>query len=92
MHELSIDESIVRVAGDPADGRRVAKVYVKVGHLRQVVHLALSFSFDLVAHGTPVERSLTSARTGRGMDEWRSSGSRGVTPAELGRRRPAPVR
>ncbi len=28
---------------------------MKVGHLRQVVPSALSFSFDLVAQGTPVE-------------------------------------
>jgi hydrogenase nickel incorporation protein HypA/HybF len=28
---------------------------LKVGHLRQVVPSALSFSFDLVARGTPVE-------------------------------------
>ncbi len=55
MHELSIAESIVRVAGDHANGRRVTKVYVKVGHLRQVVPSALAFSFELVAQGTPVE-------------------------------------
>ncbi|CAN5427470.1 MAG: hydrogenase maturation nickel metallochaperone HypA [Actinomycetota bacterium] len=55
MHELSIAEAIVAVAGRQADGRRVTKVHVKVGHLRQVVPSALSFSFGLVAEGTPVE-------------------------------------
>jgi hydrogenase nickel incorporation protein HypA/HybF len=30
-------------------------VYLKVGHLRQVVPSALAFSFELVAQGTPVE-------------------------------------
>lgn len=55
LHELSIAESIVRIASRQADGRRVTKVWMKVGHLRQVVPSALSFSFELVAEGTPVE-------------------------------------
>lgn len=55
MHELSIAESVVRIAGNQAEGRRVTKVWMKVGHLRQVVPSALSFSFELVAEGTPVE-------------------------------------
>ena len=55
MHELAIAESIVQIAGRHANGRRVTKVQLKVGHLRQVVPSALSFSFELVAHDTPVE-------------------------------------
>ncbi len=55
MHELSIAESVVRIARNQADGRRVVKVQMKVGHLRQVVPSALAFSFELVAEGTPVE-------------------------------------
>ena len=55
MHELSIAESVVRIAGRQADGRRVTKVQMKVGYLRQVVPSALAFSFGLVAEGTPVE-------------------------------------
>lgn len=55
MHELSIAESVVQIASSQADGRRVTKVWMKVGHLRQVVPSALSFSFELVAEGTPVE-------------------------------------
>ena len=55
MHELSIAESVVRVASRHARGRRVTKVTVKVGHLRQVVPTALEFAFELVAHGTAVE-------------------------------------
>ena len=45
----------MEIAARHAGGRRVTKVYLKVGHLRQVVPSALSFSFDLVAQGTPVE-------------------------------------
>ncbi len=55
MHELAIAESVVQIASRHANGRRVTKVQLKVGHLRQVVPSALSFSFELVAHDTPVE-------------------------------------
>ncbi len=55
MHELAIAEALVGVACDHADGRRVTRVDVKVGHLRQVVPSALEFSFQLVADGTVVE-------------------------------------
>jgi hydrogenase nickel incorporation protein HypA/HybF len=55
LHELSIADSVVQIASRHADGRRVTKVHLKVGHLRQVVPSALAFSFELVAEGTPVE-------------------------------------
>jgi hydrogenase nickel incorporation protein HypA/HybF len=55
LHELAIAESVVQIADRHADGRRVTKVYLKVGHLRQVVPSALAFSFELVAQGTPIE-------------------------------------
>ena len=55
MHELAIAESIVRIAAAHAAGRRVSRVDLRVGHLRQVVPSALAFSFELVAAGTAVE-------------------------------------
>jgi len=55
MHELSIAQAIVYVAARNAGGSRVTRVYVQIGHLRQVVPSALEFSFELCAHGTPVE-------------------------------------
>jgi hydrogenase nickel incorporation protein HypA/HybF len=55
MHELSIAEAVVDIAVRHADGRPVAAVELKVGHLRQVVPSALEFAFELVAQGTPVE-------------------------------------
>ena len=55
MHELAIADSVVRIARAHAHGRRVAKVELKVGHLRQVVPSALEFSFGLVAEGTELE-------------------------------------
>jgi hydrogenase nickel incorporation protein HypA/HybF len=55
MHELSIAQAIVDVAARHAGDARVERVYVRVGHLRQVVPSALEFSFELCAHGTPIE-------------------------------------
>lgn len=55
MHELSLADSLVRIASRHAAGRRVTRVEIKVGHLRQVVPSALEFAFSLVAVGTTVE-------------------------------------
>jgi hydrogenase nickel incorporation protein HypA/HybF len=55
MHELSIAGAIVDVATRHAEGRRVVRVEVKVGHLRQVVPDSLSFAFGLVAQGTALD-------------------------------------
>ena len=55
LHELSIAESVVRVAVRQADGRKVTKVQMRVGYLRQVVPSSLTFGFGLLAEGTPVE-------------------------------------
>jgi hydrogenase nickel incorporation protein HypA/HybF len=55
MHELSIAQAIVDVAARHAGERQVARVHVRVGQLRQVVPSALEFSFELCAHGTPVD-------------------------------------
>ena len=48
-------ESIVRVAAAHADGRRIARVEVKVGRLRQVVPRTLAFGFELAARGTAAD-------------------------------------
>jgi hydrogenase nickel incorporation protein HypA/HybF len=55
MHELSIAEAIVDVATRHAAGRRVVKVEVRVGHLRQVVPDSLHFAFGLVTQGTALD-------------------------------------
>jgi hydrogenase nickel incorporation protein HypA/HybF len=57
MHELSIAGAILGVALDSAGGRAVTRVRVGVGHLRQVVPSALTFSWELVAQGTLAEGS-----------------------------------
>jgi hydrogenase nickel incorporation protein HypA/HybF len=55
MHELSIAQAIADIALRHAAGRRVARVEVQVGHLRQVVPDALTFAFELVTAGTALD-------------------------------------
>jgi hydrogenase nickel incorporation protein HypA/HybF len=55
MHELSIADAIVRIAEANAGGRRVTRVEVRVGDLRQVVPSALELGFELVARDTVVD-------------------------------------
>ena len=55
MHELSIAQAVVQIASRHAAGRRVSKVELKVGHLRQVVPSALGFACELLTNGTPLE-------------------------------------
>jgi hydrogenase nickel incorporation protein HypA/HybF len=55
MHELAIAQSMFEIAHRHAGGRRVAKVEVRVGHLRQVVPASLTFAFELIAQGTELE-------------------------------------
>ena len=55
MHELAIAQSVARIACARAAQRRITKVELKVGHLRQVVPSALTFAFALVARGTVAE-------------------------------------
>jgi hydrogenase nickel incorporation protein HypA/HybF len=55
MHELSIADAVAHVASKHANGRRVMRVEVKVGYLRQVVPTALEFAWQLVTDGTTLE-------------------------------------
>jgi hydrogenase nickel incorporation protein HypA/HybF len=55
MHELSIASAIAAIAERHAAGRRVAKVDVRVGHLRQVVPPALEFAWRMVTEGTALD-------------------------------------
>ncbi|MBX6365042.1 MAG: hydrogenase maturation nickel metallochaperone HypA [Gemmatimonadetes bacterium] len=55
MHELAVAQAVLDVALEAAAGRRVTRVELRVGALRQVVPAALAFSFELVARGTPAD-------------------------------------
>jgi hydrogenase nickel incorporation protein HypA/HybF len=55
MHELSIADAVVTIASRHAAGRKVTRVDVRVGHLRQVVPDSLTFAFELITAGTELE-------------------------------------
>jgi hydrogenase nickel incorporation protein HypA/HybF len=57
MHELAIADSVLAVVLGHAGERRVTGVWLKVGHLRQVVPSALEFGWELVSDGTNAEGS-----------------------------------
>ena len=63
MHELALADAIVDVAARHANGRRVRRVTVAVGALRQVVAGALAFAFALLSEGTPLEGAALDVRT-----------------------------
>jgi len=78
MHELSIAESVVAIVRRHAGGRRVRRVELKVGHLRQVVPSALEFAFGLVAEGTEAEGAELAIEAVPAACRCRSCGSRTV--------------
>jgi hydrogenase nickel incorporation protein HypA/HybF len=80
MHELSIAESVVEIADRHARGRRVAKVELRVGHLRQVVPSALEFAFELVSEGTAVEGAELEMHEVAAAGSCRSCGARTPLP------------
>jgi hydrogenase nickel incorporation protein HypA/HybF len=55
MHELSIAQAVMAIVAEHAGERRVTRVELEVGHLRQVVPDALRFAFALVAQDTAAE-------------------------------------
>lgn len=59
MHELSIAMSIVELAQEEAETRRVRvdAVHLKLGRLAGVVKGALLSSYEMAAAGTPLEGS-----------------------------------
>jgi len=80
VHELSIAQAIVDVATRNAGESRVTCVYVRIGHLRQVVPSALKFSFELCAHGTSVEGAALELEHVPAAVSCRSCGARSEPP------------
>jgi hydrogenase nickel incorporation protein HypA/HybF len=52
MHELSVADAVAQVVAKHAHGRRVTRVELKVGYLRQVVPSALEFAWQLITEST----------------------------------------
>jgi len=55
VHELAIADAVLSMALEQAVDRRVARIGMRIGHLRQVVPSALRFGFEMVAHHTRAE-------------------------------------
>ncbi len=55
MHELALCEAIADTVSRYAEGQRVERVEVRIGHFRQVVPDSLLFSWQLLTEGTSLE-------------------------------------
>lgn len=55
MHELALCESIADTVRCHADDREVRRVYVTIGHLRQVVPATLQFCWEVVVAGSSLD-------------------------------------
>lgn len=77
MHELSLAASVVEIALRHAAGRRVTRVELEVGSLRQAVPSALTFSFEMVAQGTLAEGATLDIQVIPAKGECRSCGAVG---------------
>jgi hydrogenase nickel incorporation protein HypA/HybF len=80
MHELSIAQAVLATVERHAEGRRVTRVELEVGHLRQVVPSALIFSFQLVTDGTVAEGAELELREVPAAGTCRSCGSETTLP------------
>jgi len=57
MHELAIADAVLSLVLEQAAERRVSKVGMRIGRLRQVVPSSLRFSFELVARDTVAQNA-----------------------------------
>ena len=55
MHELALCRSVVATVAPHSAGRPVARVHLRVGHLRQVVPEALDLAWCAVTGGTDLD-------------------------------------
>jgi hydrogenase nickel incorporation protein HypA/HybF len=58
MHELSVTESVLRIAlehGQRAGARRITAVQLVIGDMAGFVNDSIQFYFDLLSRGTPAE-------------------------------------
>lgn len=57
MHELSVTESLLKLALDHADGGRVTDLYIVIGQLSSMVDDSVQFYWDIISEGTSAEHS-----------------------------------
>lgn len=76
MHEFSICSGIAQITERLAEGRRVERVRVDVGHLRQVVPDTLVHSWEMLVFATQLEGATLEVRYIPAVIECRSCGHR----------------
>jgi hydrogenase nickel incorporation protein HypA/HybF len=74
MHELAIAESIIQAVQTKIGDQAVHSVRLQVGQLSGVIPDALTFSFELAAHNTPLEGAQLLIDEPRGRLHCRSCG------------------
>ncbi len=57
MHELTVTESLLRLALDHADGGRITDLYIVVGQLSSFVDDSVQFYWNIISEGTLAEHS-----------------------------------
>lgn len=66
MHELAVAESLLKIVVEEGKKNglgKVTQIRLRIGELSTVVPDALSFSFDVIAHGTLAEGAKLVAET-----------------------------
>jgi hydrogenase nickel incorporation protein HypA/HybF len=75
MHELAITQSVVDAVTERTGTARVVAVRVRVGRLAGVVPDAMSFCFDLVTSGTPLDGAVLEFDQPEGRGRCRTCGT-----------------
>ncbi len=81
MHELGITQNIVSIVAEHAKGRPVNRVVLEIGALSGIMTDAISFCFDVVAKGTPLEGATLEIRCIEARARCRSCGTEFVQEA-----------
>ena len=55
MHELGITQNIVAIATEHAQGAKVRRITLEIGHLTAIMPDAIRFCFDVCTQGTGLE-------------------------------------
>lgn len=58
MHELSITESMMQVALDQCEGRKITRITAVIGRLAGIVEDCVQFYFDEMSKGTLAEGAI----------------------------------
>ncbi|MGH9071625.1 MAG: hydrogenase maturation nickel metallochaperone HypA [Acidimicrobiales bacterium] len=75
MHETAVSQAIFDTVSRNAEGQRVERVDVRIGHFRQVVPDALVFAWEMQVMGTELDGTLLVVDHVPGVIECRTCGA-----------------